>query len=307
MEDLIKKAIDEISKKYEHVTKRSHFVKQEYLMKWSGNNKNILVSINSCDFKKDTPRNICNEKYMYKLEEFTKEEMAFLKHIYSLTPEPVKTVNDSFLNEWQLCCSLAKQAENSKNSELFKKMLVQTGENLQSSYESAYSKTIQDDLRNCKEDFLNDYNEKLNFAIFLFSQYLRTQKMKKRIIKNYESFSEEIKQSFKAKPDKLWKAMITILTNAASYTMLIKENVHIKFIKNSSKSFLTSDQPIINIGKVNNNEDQFYFPISPEIAIIFPSEKNEVIIDDKDIIDKYNQVMKLESERFVIKYYDRNS
>lgn len=297
----VEQYIKKIFNKYNKVTKKSHFVKQEYLKNWSRDNNSVLTSLNGSPYKLESTTNICHERYMYKMEMLTDNEVMQLKYFYAKSPEIVRKINDDFINDWQLCCKLMKLIENDKNKEMLKKMLIQTGEDLQTNLESAYTDKIKKCILSCDESFLLDDDEKLNFCLFLFSQYLRTQKKKQAIMKNYEEADEERKIRFPLDPTRMWKLLIIIMTNMASYTMLLKLNVHIEFIKSTNNLLITGDQPIVNIIG-DDSEEKFYFPISPSVGLIFPCSENKVITDNQSLIDEVNDLIKKSSVRYVIKY-----
>lgn len=197
----VEQYIKKIFNKYNKVTKKSHFVKQEYLKNWSHDNNSVLVSMNGLPFKPESTANICHERYMYKLELLSENEVMQLKYFYAKSPDIVKKINDDFIDDWQLCCKLMELIENDQNKEMLKKMLIQTGEDLQTNLESAFTDKIRKCILNCDESFLSDDDEKLNFCLFLFSQYLRTQKKKQAVIKNYEEADDERKKKVSSKSE----------------------------------------------------------------------------------------------------------
>ena len=91
------------------------------------------------------------------------------------------------------------------------------------------------------------------------------------------------------------------MTNMASYTMLLKPNLHIEFIKSSNNLLITGDQPIVNIID-DDSDEKFYFPISPSVGLIFPCSENKVINDNQILIDKMNDTISKSSIRYVVKY-----
>ncbi len=297
----VEQYIKKIFNKYNKVTKKSHFVKQEYLKNWSHDNNSVLVSMNGLPFKPESTANICHERYMYKLELLSENEVMQLKYFYAKSPDIVKKINDDFIDNWQLCCKLMELIENDQNKEMLKKMLIQTGEDLQTNLESAFTDKIRKCILNCDESFLSDDDEKLNFCLFLFSQYLRTQKKKQAVIKNYEEADDERKKRFPLNPNRMWKILIIIMTNMASYTMLLKNNLHIEFIKSTKNLLITGDQPIVNIID-DEHKEKFYFPISPSVGLVFPCLENQVITDNQMLIDKMNDRIKESSIRYIVKY-----
>lgn len=289
---------------FEHVTKKSHFVKQEYMKNWSQDKSKVLASIDGGPYHLISTENICHKRYMYKLEPLTNTELLQIKNFYSESPQIVKNINDRFLDKWQYLCTLIKYSEEETlntnfDQNLFEKVLIQTGEDLESILESSYTDKIKKCLLSCDESFLFDDNEKLNFCIFLISQYLRTQKSKRKIIENFKNKCDE---DFNLNPERLWKVLIFVVTHMAAFNFLSTENIHIKFLKSSNHALITGDQPIVNIGNTDSGVDKFYFPVTPCVGLIFPSDKNETIENDIALINEMNERIKKSCVRYTIKY-----
>lgn len=109
------------------------------------------------------------------------------------------------------------------------------------------------------------------------------------------------KKRFPLNPNRMWKILIIIMTNMASYTMLLKNNLHIEFIKSTKNLLITGDQPIVNIID-DEHKEKFYFPISPSVGLVFPCLENQVITDNQMLIDKMNDRIKESSIRYIVKY-----
>lgn len=297
-----KEEIEKIFSKYSHPTKASHFVKREYLKQWSNDGEHVLRSINGGPFVLVASKEICTERYMYEIEKLGKNEIIFLKYMYHNAPDVVKKLNDSYLEDWQIACNITEIFNGSEFEEFVRKMKIQAGEDMQTSYESAYTAIIRNSLLNCDESFLHNEDEKLNFAIFLFSQFLRTQKQKNNLIQTYKKAQEEKPNDFQMDPESLWKVLITIMTNMASYTLLCKENTHIQFIVSDDGKLMTGDQPVINIA-ANKETDyvKFYYPINPNIGIIYPVDKYCILKNDQEIIERMNNEIVNNSLRFIFK------
>jgi len=297
--------IEEIKKifsKYSHPTKASHFVKHEYLKQWSNDGEHVLRSLNGSPFVLVSSRESCTERYMYEIEKLGKNELVFLKYMYKNSPDIVKKLNDSYLDDWQLACNITELFDGTEFEEFARKMKIQVGEDMQTAYEGAYTKIIRESLLNCDESFLFNDDEKLNFSIFLFSQYLRTQKQKNALIQSYKIAQQERPSDFQMDPESLWKVLITIMTNMASFTLLCRENAHIRFIVSDDGKLITGDQPVINIA-VNKETDfiKFYYPVNPNIGLIFPVEKYDIIENSQKEIDILNDEIKNNSLRFIFK------
>lgn len=131
-------------KKYLNPTRKSHFVKKEYLSAWSNDGKHIMTSRNGCDFISNNLSDICTERDMYKMEKLTDLELDQVRTFYKYSPDCVKKVNEDFLTMWQLACTILENIDNHEYKQLAKNMSIQCGEDLQSNFESA----LDDDIKN---------------------------------------------------------------------------------------------------------------------------------------------------------------
>lgn len=297
-----KEYIKKLFSKYSHPTRGSHFVKNEYLKQWSKDGNRILTKINNGEYTLISSDKICIENYMYKIEKLDKDDLTFLKFMYKNSPDVVKQLNDKYLRDLEFVCNVIDLFKGTNLEKLSKNMMIQAGEDMQTSYERAYTDNIKNSLLSFSEEFLSNDDEKLNFSIFLFSQYLRTQKQKINLINTCKTIQKERPTCFIKNPEALWKVSIIIMTNMASFTMLCKQNLHICFVSSDEGRLLTSDQPVINIAR-NKELDfiKFYFPVNPKIGIIFPVKKHEVIKNNQEIINQMNNYIENEKLRFVFK------
>ena len=94
-------------------------------------------------------------------------------------------------------------------------------------------------------------------------------------------------------------ATATALLETTAKVTLIRNNTHV--------SFITGDQPIINLkydyssGDISPTELELYYPISPYLALLINAKtmKNEVTIDEKQV-EELNQAILHASKDFII-------
>ncbi len=301
-----KQYLNDLLAKYQTVTKASHYVKREYLSNWSPDGKKIYTSMNNGEYHFCGLKSVCTETYMYQLETLSDFEMMQIRRFYRGSPEAVKQANENFILGWQIACLVSENIDSPELKELAKKMKIQVGEDIQTNFESGFIDEVKSDLLNCSEDFLSNDDYLLSFSFFLFSQFLRTQKQRNKIISSFESDTQVPLPKEIFDPKRIWNPLITVMTNMAAFRMLCQTNLHIKFIKSNSRLIKTCDQPILNIADdIDKDYVKFYYPINPSVAIIFPADSYEIVEDDDFLIDKYNKLIEKESNRFVFKYHSK--
>ncbi|MBN2676026.1 MAG: DUF4238 domain-containing protein [Alphaproteobacteria bacterium] len=160
-----------------------------------------------------------------------------------------------------------------------------------------------------KNGLVNEDIDKANFLIFFISQYFRTDK---HISKLKEIFKNSPKVPRNINFDNFIYTFIH-LRALLLIKNLLREKYHIIYLVNKTdSSFITSDQPIINtysfiaknLGReLLNDELEFFYPVSPNLAILFTNrpcyEKIHEINISKDDIAEYNKVLENKSHNFI--------
>lgn len=151
-------------------------------------------------------------------------------------------------------------------------------------------------------EHIDDKDERFEFFEFFSAQFLRTWRGRDAVLNAAEEASKKFPNSyFGGTSEALFPLMLAINTFifATSFT---KNNYYIELIKNNTnKNFITGDSPIINLcadyTKANSespNEDEWYYPITPKLAIICKNSISKNItseIKDEQQIEAYNLKM----------------
>jgi hypothetical protein len=164
------------------------------------------------------------------------------------------------------------------------KLTTEFNENIHTSIENIAIKYLNSLYR---EDisFYNTEQGNVEFNIFLCEQYFRTKQMKETMMK----VNVQIKNvNFK----NCWNIASHVLAINLPATLFTQRN-HFRcvLLKNSTSTpFFTSDQPVINIAadknnprKLTINEFEFYYPITPKLALLISLEDN--LIGSQNILE----------------------
>ena len=148
-------------------------------------------------------------------------------------------------------------------------------------------------------EHINDKDERFEFFEFFSSQFLRTWRGQDSVLNAAKEANEKFPDSsFCGTSEALFPLMLAINTFIfASY--FTKNNFFIELLKNNtSKDFITADNPIINLcadytkaNTVSPKKDEWYYPITPRIAIICKNSINKNItseITDIQQVEAYN-------------------
>jgi hypothetical protein len=295
------------------IKKRHHYIWREYLRNWSINEKiNSLLLQDKKILNDVNLMNVGQEKFFYKLEEFTREEEIILfELVKSWSNEATLEMNLEIFKTFTSYSKLKKIADdhfklNPNNHLKLQSKLdafkYNSIEDIHTLLESFGKKIIaiksMEDLK-----FLDDEKELFLTMIFIAFQYVRTKKMRayvENVIKTHPILSIKFVDPF----------AFIFSTNLAD-SLTFHQDLTFTLLENfTSKEFITSDQPLINLKKdikdVNNKVKDFkvYYPLNPRLALIIhcgEKAKEKYILEkpDEGEINKLNKFMLTNSDRFI--------
>ena len=192
-----------------------------------------------------------------------------------------------------------------------KKFRIEQGERLISSDEIAGRKFL-DLLRNDEISFF-DYKNKdiLDFYIFLNSQFYRTMKMRNRVVKTLDSLVPQLrvllKTDLEVDGNKIYSHGLHGFIMKVSVGLIRESEYHLMLMKTLDSSFITSDQPVMNINEVLLEDGtpeaiDYLMPVSPSAAIIISkSIKENIIVNvDRKTVDHLNDLIKKNSYEVIV-------
>ncbi len=300
------------------VTVRQHFVYRKYLSPWTDECSTEGKIWSKTKQKTFNPnlKKIALEKYFYKIEELNEEEIFILRSL-SGNNAFYKKLNEGWINNiktiFTLINHLKKEMVEFPEKEV-EDLLTQMGEDLQSSYEKEGIELLEY-LKNEDKGFLQDIEKSMSFYSYLNMQYFRTKKMKNVILSALNDAIIRFPEAGfeQASGEKIAKVLPLIFTTSVSLSLLNQDKKHqIHFLKSNGKKFITSDQPIINICEEIDDKNvpntlDFYYPLSPNIAIIFSNSDGyrDVLLNDEEV-DFYNKKIAENAEQFIFAKYEED-
>lgn len=285
------------------IKKRQHYVSRNYLKAWTNSKKQI-----SCLRKnKIYPSNLMNvaqEKYFYELQNLTEEEQKIIYHLgIEKSNNMLQRIHLSFLEKYLLIFKVEKEVNRKGEAEedlnrIIEEHKINFEEDYHSEIESIGNKYI-DSIRNKNINFYYDKksDDRMMFLFFLTLQYMRTKRRKNESIR--------AANTDKINMNKLWPILAHIYATNLSHNLHLDKSFNLILLTNKSNlNFITSDQPIINTYAMNSkelddNELEFYYPVSPKLAILITKDildHKELIIRDAEKIKEYNKMINTEKE-----------
>ncbi len=249
------------------------------------------------------------EKYFYKLNELSNEEILFLKALLEKDQRPmIRQLNHGWIDFFNKVFEIKNQINQRGISDpeiddMLDVMICNVEEDLHCNIESEGG-IFLDKLYRKDVSFYEDDDELISFIFFICQQYFRTQKINNNMRESLGSF-----KGFNL--DAMWPVLRHTSATSVGFS-LYQDRAKFRpiLIENTSKfPFITGDQPIINTHAVGleleeiPEELEFYYPLTPSLAFLLtdnPKYQGETLISasEADVI-KYNACIHQQSGRQV--------
>lgn len=219
-------------------------------------------------------RNVGSERFFYEFKELSLEDLAYIEHVISASQDQeLQDVNRKWVEFFQRTFVLRRELETKEinaNSRIelevqlrgAEKML---GEKFHGGVESS-AIPILDELRRGSSQFHTDPDKCSAFIIFLCFQYFRTAKLRNAMAVIDHNLPHDMRRT--------WPIEAFIYaTNVGASLYRQRLGYRVIFLRNTSNTpFITADQPIINLRGVAEDALDFYYPLSPYLAIIYTGD-----------------------------------
>lgn len=287
--------------------KRQHYVWQRYLKNWSKDQSRVYCLRENKVFLAGTTC-LALEKYFYKLDEITLNDLDLIKRGYVDTMKGVAQEHAQKI--LQMFCTMVVMRDNllaqfPKSAEITKSLDV-----FSTNFEENYHAEIEgnstyflDSLLNKQANFYYNPEENAEFNIFLTTQYVRTKNIQEAIL------SRAAEHPYLYEPTRRAMSVYRFIT-AHTIAMGLSncmDKCSFKLLKNESDTpFITGDQPVINtkaddidLSTGYAKSLELYYPVSPEIGILidpnYGAKKYQEVQVTKNQAKNYNDMMINES------------
>jgi hypothetical protein len=275
--------------------KRQHYVWRHYLLPWT-DGESIWTYFKEQDkIVKPGLMGVAQEKYFYGLEDFTDEEINFLKTFVDKTsPLALKGLNSDLLALFTSTSILKRKLAANTNSKVntaliaseIKKLEANAMEDAHCIMEGLGSKIIQcrglDDLKELNKD-----DNLFEAIMFLCVQYFRTKSRRKSALKNFDG------ERLQELAEKSWNIIGFVLATTVARSISLDKNLKFIFIENNTAiPFITGDQPIFNIlgDKADEQGDvqelELYYPLTPKCAVYLHFNPEQVNLYESKIAEE---------------------
>lgn len=270
-----------MTQKSSQAKKEHHYVWAYYLRNWS-TDRNIWFRSGKGKVVFDSTRMIAKERDFYKVQPLTVEHIDNIKSWSKKSPKHLEENHMSYLSDFvymQRAEMLYTQSgiydeEIEKHFEVFNCNGI---EDLHTSHENDVKEIIQ---ALAKQDLsaLDEDNRKLVFFIYLAHQFTRTKTFRDRVLSAIGKNSAPQFQRINQLTKESWWFMSYMFGMNMGWSFYSTRNSdsHCLLINNTSESFITADQPVVNVhqeltDEVRPPEDHqcdLFYPISPTVAFM---------------------------------------
>jgi len=295
------------------IVKRQHYVWRHYLRPWSHNESIWTYFKTLGKIERPSLMGVAEEKYFYKLIDFTDKEEDFLKkYIDKFSPEAVKDLNFDFLKLFTSTSKLKEHLGKNSNpavdkekvAEEIKKLEINLMEYAHGKMEALGIRLLQyrniEDLKTINQD---DYI--FDAIMFLCFQYMRTKSMRNSALKSF------IGGPYEELAKKSWNILSYVTATTLAKNISLDTKLKFTFIENyTTNHFVTCDQPVFNI--LNDKLDkqgeviglELYYPITPNHALTIhfraeQKDKFEGISADNAMVEFLNKKVFENSEFYL--------
>jgi len=251
-------------------------------------------------------KGIAQIRDFYKLKELTLQDITFVRRFLVEPYEgEQRKINEDWIKFFNFIFEFKAELQaKGINSQEVEKVIGVAVNNFEEDYHGVIESTAIKYLDSIKRHDISFYcsdKGRLNFFYFLCAQYLRTNRMRESVL---GSLTNNMVMGVNF--NNVWNVMAHIFTTNMAFGLAEdNEKYRIVLLNNKSKiPLIAGDQPVINtyaIGKQGDsvNELEFYYPISPVLAILISGKDEYKFIKEKNISDddaeRYNLSIKDQS------------
>ncbi len=256
--------------------KKHHYVWGKYLSKWCESSNKVYYRTLNGKIGLDSVRGLAKEDYFYQFEKLTSEESNIIKAFLKPLPKGLQDIHLSFLkNIFEIFNMQSQYKWGGRYDEEAKSLFFATKCNIIEDLHAASEEKVIPILQALYDEELNVLESNKNissFLAFLGLQLFRTKKIKNAVLKNHPHRTQ-LEESVASALKKAWWLMSYVFGANLGYSLYLSKNkdTHSLLINKTDFSFLTSDQPVINVYESTDSvcpaeRLELYYPIAPRVA-----------------------------------------
>lgn len=285
---------------------RQHYVWQNYIRAWCNTDGYVHYSRNNEEPSVANPTNVMVERHFYKLQRLTDSDIEFLRIYIQHSGSPdLRPHYQELVASFSLIANLHELIKDRSTvpfteKENVRKLMVEAEDRLHDSIE-INAIPMLDQLRQKQGDFINSSEKAAAFFFYIAQQYCRTKSLR-------ESIRNELsRQSQPHTSANLTNTLCYIMACNIGFSFFAeKESLEFVFLENREPSFVTGDQPVINLLANRFGGDTtdtiFYYPLSPHLSCLLTHKTRNLSSKHipARIANKLNGLISWHSNHFLI-------
>ncbi|MEA5672063.1 DUF4238 domain-containing protein [Pseudomonas sp. MH2] len=265
--------------KYFEAKRKHHHVWADYLKRWSADGINVYHSTPTRKIKLDSVRGLAMDLDFYRVTHLAEYDVKVILQWSSRAAEDLQYAHRSYLNDFLRFQRASEIYKGSRRKiEVIEKSIKALKSNLMENLHSAHERDaspILKDLAGGKLSCLYESGSIIKFTTFLGHQFARTKNFKDRTFHAFREDTVESVEFLRSMKNSWWFLSYMFGMNLGRELYLFRSGyTHSLLFNNTGVSFITSDQPAINVHPQvweTSSQPEFldlYYPISPRYAYI---------------------------------------
>lgn len=276
------------------MTANQHYVWQYYLRSWGIPEQIWCKRMDVTEPFPTATRNVGSQRFFYELEELAPEDLAYVEQIISKSSdERLRELNRGWVRNFQSTFVLRRHLEDRNLSTDLRQKLETELRNIEKMLIETYHGRMEDravpllDALRCSDAlFHNDEHQCADFIQYICLQYFRTAKIRNAVA--------AIRHPFRFNMKRTWPIEAFIYaTNIGASLFRQRHAYRVVFLQNAADiPFITGDQPVINLRDVADEALDFYYPLTPRLAMIYTADRGlypeDIIKAGSIMVEGYN-------------------
>jgi hypothetical protein len=264
--------------------RRQHHVWQHYLKPWTTAGQIYCLS-DGVIFAANTI-NVAVERDFYKLQNLTSADISLIRNLILAAAHPLaKRHHEQLLMRLTLPARFVEQNRAQlKNIEQIDNLLDEYQTNALEDYHAGIENSflpILDDILKGDLSFYSDDDRCIDFFQFICTQHMRTKGVKERSV-------ERVRKHDGQDLSRIWNIAVHMFAFNIGMSLFVERKKRkLVLVENRTDTpFITGDQPIVNLhgdGVHPPDELCFYYPVSPNLALILTEVDKEPVFSTGDL------------------------
>lgn len=276
------------------LTTNQHYVWQHYLRAWCAPKKIWCKRIDQPEPFSTSPRNVGAERFFYEFYELTPDDLAYIGSVIAQSnDEDLRKLNRGWIESFQMTFMIRRRLEDVEIEPESRLELEQALRDVEKTMgESFHGGTemragpLLDALRREDVSFYANQAAATTFIDYLSHQYFRTAKHRNSMLALPNPLPHDMGRTWPV------EAFIYATNLACSFAQRWRD-YRIVLLRNRSEiPFITGDQPLINLCGMQVEQVDLYYPLTPDLAMIFTADRSHYPGADLDLgpiaVESYN-------------------